>query len=85
LAFVGTDKGTMTVLAVSNGRTLWSYRAPDKVGGGPSIVGGRVLWGYGFTLFSGSGQGGVINFAVSASGRVQRERGGSGTSSPTGG
>ena len=85
LAFVGTDKGTMTALAVSNGRTLWSYRAPDKVGGGPSIVDGRVLWGYGFTLFSGSGQGGVINFAVSASGRVQRERGGSVTSSPTGG
>jgi polyvinyl alcohol dehydrogenase (cytochrome) len=85
LAFVGTDKGTMTALAVSNGRTLWSYHAPDKVGGGPSIVGGRVLWGYGFTLFSGSGQGGLISFTVSAAGRVQGERGGSVTSSLTGG
>ena len=70
VAFVGTDKGTMTALDVFNGKTLWSYGAPGKVGGGASIVRGRVLWGYGFTLFSGSGQGGVISFAVSAVGRV---------------
>ncbi len=85
VAFVGTDKGTMTALDVSNGKTLWSYRAPDKVGGGASIVGGRVLWGYGFTLFSGSGQGGVISFVVSAAGRVQQERGGSVNSNQGGG
>jgi polyvinyl alcohol dehydrogenase (cytochrome) len=86
VAFVGTDKDTMTALELSSGRTLWSYQAPDKVGGGASIVGGRVLWGYGFTLFSGSGQGGVISFAVSAAGRAQNERGGgSATSVPGGG
>jgi polyvinyl alcohol dehydrogenase (cytochrome) len=85
VALVGTDKGTMTALDVSDGKTLWSYRAPDKVGGGASIVGGRVLWGYGFTLFSGSGQGGVISFSISASGRVQNERGGSVTSLTVGG
>lgn len=85
LAFVGTDKGTMTALDVSNGKTLWSYRAPDKVGGGASIVDGRVLWGYGFTLFSGPGQGGIISFAVSSVGRVQQERGGSVTSNQVGG
>lgn len=85
VAFVGTDKGTMTALDVSNGKTLWSYRAPDKVGGGASIVDGRVLWGYGFTLFSGQGQGGIISFVVSAAGRVQQERGGSLTSNQFGG
>jgi polyvinyl alcohol dehydrogenase (cytochrome) len=85
VAFVGTDKGAMTALDTSDGKTLWSYHAPDKVGGGASIVDGRVLWGYGFTLFSGPGQGGVISFAVSAAGRVQSERGGSVTSDQVGG
>jgi len=27
-------------------------------------VNGRVLWGYGFTLFSGPGDGGVISFVL---------------------
>ena len=36
VAFVGTDKGTMTALDVFNGKTLWSYGAPGKVGGGAS-------------------------------------------------
>ena len=85
VAFVGTDKGAMMALDTSDGKTLWSYHAPDKVGGGASIVDGRVLWGYGFTLFSGPGQGGVISFAVSAAGRVQSERGGSVTSDQVGG
>ncbi len=85
VAFVGTDAGTMTALDTSDGKTLWSYHAPDKVGGGASIVEGRVLWGYGFTLFSGPGQGGVICFAVSAAGRVQSERGGSVASDPVSG
>jgi polyvinyl alcohol dehydrogenase (cytochrome) len=76
VAFVGTDAGSMMALDVSNGHTLWSYRAPAKVGAGPSIVAGRVLWGYGFTLFSGAGQGGIISFAVSAARRVHQERGG---------
>lgn len=76
VAFVGTDAASMMALDVSKGRTLWSYRAPAKVGGGASVVAGRVLWGYGFTLFSGAGQGGIISFAVSAAGRVHQERGG---------
>jgi polyvinyl alcohol dehydrogenase (cytochrome) len=76
VAFVGTDQDAMMALAVSNGKTLWSYRAPAKVGGGPSVVDGRLLWGYGFTLFGPSGQGGVVSFAVSALGRVRQERGG---------
>ena len=48
VAFVGTDKGTMTALDVFNGKTLWSYGAPGKVGGGasyrswPSAVGLRL-------------------------------------------
>ena len=76
LAFVGTDTGTMTALDTSTGRVLWSFRAPDKVGGGPSVVDGRVLWGYGFTLFKGPGKGGIISFSISAAGRVKSERGG---------
>ena len=73
---VKTNQNAMMALDVSDGKTLWSYRAPAQVGGGASIVNGRVLWGYGFTLFSGAGQGGIISFAVSAVGRVQQERGG---------
>ena len=46
----------------SCGRT----KAPDRTGCGPSIVDGRVLWGYGFTLFEGPGEGGVISFEVRA-------------------
>ncbi|HEY6427051.1 MAG TPA: PQQ-binding-like beta-propeller repeat protein, partial [Acidimicrobiales bacterium] len=76
VAFVGTDAGLMSALDVSNGKTLWSYNAPGKVGGGASIVEGRVFWGFGFTLFRGAGPGGIIGFAVSAAGRVQQERGG---------
>jgi polyvinyl alcohol dehydrogenase (cytochrome) len=75
LAFVGTDAGVMMALNTQNGKTLWSYSAPDKVGGGPSITNGRLLWGYGFTLFKGPGKGGVISFTVSASARVHTERG----------
>jgi polyvinyl alcohol dehydrogenase (cytochrome) len=76
VAFVGTDAGSMMALDVSKGKTLWSYRAPAKVGGGASIVAGRVLWGYGFTLFRGAGPGGIVSFSVSAAGRVHQERGG---------
>jgi polyvinyl alcohol dehydrogenase (cytochrome) len=62
VAFVGTDRGLMTALDVATGKRLWSYEAPDKTGCGPSIVDGRVLWGYGFVLFQGAGDGGVISF-----------------------
>ncbi|MGH9206245.1 MAG: PQQ-binding-like beta-propeller repeat protein, partial [Acidimicrobiales bacterium] len=75
VAFVGTDLRTMNALSTTSGQSLWSFSPPDKVGSGPAIVQGRVLWGYGFTLFKGPGQGGIIDFAVSAAGRVQQERG----------
>ena len=64
VAFVATDRGMMAALSTPTGRRLWTYRAPAKTASGPSIVDGRVLWGYGFILFGGAGPGGVISFAV---------------------
>jgi polyvinyl alcohol dehydrogenase (cytochrome) len=64
VAFVGSDAGTLAALDVRTGAQLWSHMAPARTGCGPSIVNGRVLWGYGFTLFSGPGDGGVISFAL---------------------
>ena len=64
VAFVGTDTGTMAALDTHTGRQLWTFRAPAKTACGPSIVDGRVLWGYGFILFAGAGPGGVISFTV---------------------
>ena len=64
VAFVGTDTGVLAALDTRNGERLWTTDAPDKTGCGPSIVDGRVLWGYGFFLFGGPGQGGVISFEV---------------------
>ena len=64
VAFVATDRGTMTALATATGRRLWTYAAPAKTASGPSIVDGRVLWGYGFILFGGAGPGGIISFAT---------------------
>jgi polyvinyl alcohol dehydrogenase (cytochrome) len=70
VAFVGTDTGTdsgqMTALDTATGATLWRYDAPGPVACGPSIVEGRVLWGYGYLLFSGPGPGGIISFAASS-------------------
>jgi polyvinyl alcohol dehydrogenase (cytochrome) len=64
VAFVGTDTGILAALDTRTGKQLWTANAPDKTGCGPSIVDGRVLWGYGFTLFQGPGQGGVVSFEV---------------------
>ncbi len=64
VAFVGTDSGILAALDTRTGKQLWTTNAPDKTGCGPSIVDGRVLWGYGFILFQGPGQGGVISFEV---------------------
>jgi len=64
VAFVGTDTGVMAALDTKTGAILWNFQAPDKTGCGPSIVDGRVLWGYGFVLFQGGGQGGVLSFTV---------------------
>lgn len=64
VAFVGTDAGTLAALDTRTGGRLWSHAAPAKTACGPSVVNGRVLWGYGFTLFAGAGDGGVISFGV---------------------
>jgi polyvinyl alcohol dehydrogenase (cytochrome) len=64
VVFIGTDAGTMAALDTRTGERLWSYTAPARVGCGPSIVRGRVLWGYGFTLFGPAGDGGVISFVL---------------------
>ena len=64
VAFVGTDAGTLAALDTRTGDVLWSYTAPARTGCGPSIVDGRVLWGYGFTLFSGPGPGGLLSFTL---------------------
>jgi outer membrane protein assembly factor BamB len=77
LAFVGTDASRYYALSTSSGAQEWTYVPPAQVGGGASIVGGYVIWGYGFTLFKGPGQGGIVCFSVTGAGRVQQERGGS--------
>jgi polyvinyl alcohol dehydrogenase (cytochrome) len=64
VAFVGTNTGLLLALDTTDGARLWSYQAPDKTGCGPSIVDGRVLWGYGYLLFEGPANGGVISFTV---------------------
>ncbi|MET0903231.1 MAG: PQQ-binding-like beta-propeller repeat protein [Acidimicrobiales bacterium] len=66
VAFVATDRGRMMALDTTTGDELWGYDAPAPVGGGPSIVDGRVVWGYGFTLFPGPGEGGVLSFTLGA-------------------
>ena len=64
VAFVGTDARLLMALDSKTGKKLWSFTAPNQTACGPSIVDGRVLWGYGFYLFSGGGDGGVISFTV---------------------
>jgi polyvinyl alcohol dehydrogenase (cytochrome) len=66
VAFVGTDAGTMMALDTGTGKRLWTFEAPNQTACGPSIVDGRVLWGYGFFLFAGGGDGGVISFTIGA-------------------
>jgi polyvinyl alcohol dehydrogenase (cytochrome) len=76
LAFVGTDAGRYYALSTSTGAQAWTYQPPAQVGGGASIVGSYVVWGYGFTLFKGPGEGGIICFSITGGGRVDQERGG---------
>ncbi len=64
VAFIGTSEGELVALDTATGARLWSDTAPDKVACGPSIVNGRVLWGYGYMLFDGPGKGGVISYAL---------------------
>ncbi|HEY7438879.1 MAG TPA: PQQ-binding-like beta-propeller repeat protein [Acidimicrobiia bacterium] len=64
VAFVGNTAGTYVALDTRTGARLWSYQAPSMVGGGASIVDGRLYWGYGFVLFQGGGSGGLLAFDV---------------------
>jgi polyvinyl alcohol dehydrogenase (cytochrome) len=64
VAFVGTSEKKLLALDTATGKELWTFDAPDKTASGPSIVDGRLLWGYGFTLFQGPGQGGVLSFSL---------------------
>jgi polyvinyl alcohol dehydrogenase (cytochrome) len=68
IAFVGTTNGALLALDAENGEELWRGEAPDQTGAGPSIVDGNVLWGYGFTLFEGPGEGGLISFSIDSNG-----------------
>jgi outer membrane protein assembly factor BamB len=68
VAFVGTDTGNLYALDTATGVQLWTYAAPAQIGGGASIVRNRIFWGYGFSLFSGSGRGGIMSFEVKAAG-----------------
>ena len=64
VAFCGTDQGRLLALDTVDGSTVWSMDAPAKTACGPSIVDGRVVWGYGFMLFGGPGPGGVLALEV---------------------
>jgi polyvinyl alcohol dehydrogenase (cytochrome) len=64
VAFLGTDRGKLSALDTKTGQSLWSYDAPDKTACGPSIVNGQVVWGFGFVLFTGTSNGGVLSFKV---------------------
>ena len=74
VAFVGTDIGNLYAIDTATGVQLWTYTAPAQIGGGASIVRNRIFWGYGFTLFSGSGPGGILSFKVKAAGRHHYRR-----------
>jgi len=64
LAFVATTLGTFLVLDAATGDELWTQDAPNQIGAGPAIVDGNVLWGYGYALFDGPGEGGLISFTL---------------------
>jgi len=64
VAFVGTDRGRLHAFATGTGEELWADDAPAMTACGPSIVDGRVLWGYGFILFGGPGPGGLLAYSL---------------------
>lgn len=66
VAFVATTLGTLLALDTATGGELWRHAAPNAVGAGPSIQDGNVLWGYGYALFEGPGEGGLISFTTAA-------------------
>ncbi len=63
LAFVATTLGRLVVLDAATGEELWTREMGRPVGAGPVVVDGTVLWGYGYTLFEGPGDGGLVALA----------------------
>jgi outer membrane protein assembly factor BamB len=76
LVFIGTDASRYFALSTTTGAQEWTYGPPAPVGGGASIVGAYVIWGYGFTLFKAAGQGGIVCFSLTGAGRAHQESGG---------
>jgi polyvinyl alcohol dehydrogenase (cytochrome) len=66
VAFVATTNGLMLALDAATGDELWRDEAPNSVGSGPAVVDGMVLWGYGYALFEGAGDGGVLAYSLGA-------------------
>ncbi len=64
VAFVATTNGLMLALDAATGDELWRHEAPNSVGAGPAVIDGRVLWGYGYALFEGVGDGGLIAWSL---------------------
>jgi polyvinyl alcohol dehydrogenase (cytochrome) len=64
VAFVGTTTNRMLALDTATGDELWRLEVPNQVGSGPAVHEGTVLWGYGFALFEGPGEGGLIALGV---------------------
>lgn len=62
VAFVGTTDGTLLALDTATGDELWRFQAPTQTGSGPSVSDGDLLWGYGYNLFEGPGDGGLLTF-----------------------
>jgi polyvinyl alcohol dehydrogenase (cytochrome) len=63
LAYVATTDGRFLVLDAATGDELRSRDVGRPAGGGAVAVDGTVLWGYGYTLFEGPGDGGLIALA----------------------
>jgi polyvinyl alcohol dehydrogenase (cytochrome) len=62
LAFVASTTGTLLVLDAATGDELWTTEVGRPVGAGPVLVDATLLWGYGYTLFDGPGDGGLLAF-----------------------
>ena len=62
VAFVGTSTGALLGLDAATGDELWRFQAQTQTGSGPSVTEGELLWGYGYNLFEGPGDGGLLTF-----------------------
>lgn len=62
VAFVGTSTGALLALDAATGDERWRFQAPTQIGAGPSVSDGDLLWGYGYNLFEGPGDGGLLTF-----------------------